>query len=168
MGKHPENKRKTAKKPENPQKPRDPALTQEVSVSTPLPQGNQCCPTADPDMDVDAELHAARLHPKTRPLSRDLQKVWIFRNLARAPEPREAPRRPPLGYPWAFPGPPRAPRRPPEHKTTQSKKPRNLKELTEQWRKDGGPCASPSRMFFKPLAVDTLCHAIAHPGRKSP
>ncbi len=45
----------------------------------------------------------------------------------------EGPRKVPLGYPWAFPGPPEASRRSPGPKTNQSKKPRNLKELTEQW-----------------------------------
>jgi hypothetical protein len=44
----------------------------------------------------------------------------------------EGPRKAPLGYPWAFPGPPWASRRPPGPKTNQSKKPGNLKELTEQ------------------------------------
>ncbi len=44
----------------------------------------------------------------------------------------------PLGYPWAFPGPPGASRGPQGPKTNQSKKPRNLKELTEQWRSWGG------------------------------
>ncbi len=39
----------------------------------------------------------------------------------------------PLGYPWAFPGPPGISRRPPGPKTNQSKKPKNLKDLTEQW-----------------------------------
>ncbi len=41
----------------------------------------------------------------------------------------------PLGYLWAFPGPPGASRMPLGSKTNQSNKPRNLKELTEQWRK---------------------------------
>ncbi len=40
----------------------------------------------------------------------------------------------PMGFPWAFPGPPGAPRRPPGPKTNQSNKPKNLKELAEQWR----------------------------------
>ena len=44
--------------------------------------------------------------------------------------PREAPQSPS----WAFPGPPGASRGPPGPKTNQSKKLRNLKELTEQWR----------------------------------
>ncbi len=39
----------------------------------------------------------------------------------------------PPGYPWAFPGPPGACRRPSGRKRTQSKKPKNLKELTERW-----------------------------------
>ena len=67
------------------------------------------------------------------PLSRDLQNVWVFRFLTRAPGPREASER----SPWAIRGPsqgsPGASRRPPEPKTNQSKKHRNLKELTEQW-----------------------------------
>ncbi len=42
----------------------------------------------------------------------------------------------PLGCPWAFPGRPEASQRPPGLKTNQSNKPRNLKELIEQW---GGP-----------------------------
>ena len=44
-----------------------------------------------------------------------------------------APREVPEGPPWAFPVPPGASRRPPGPKTNQSKKPRNLKELTERW-----------------------------------
>ncbi len=39
----------------------------------------------------------------------------------------------PLGYPWALPGPPGASRRLPGPKTSQSRKPKNLKELTERW-----------------------------------
>ncbi len=47
-----------------------------------------------------------------------------------------------MGYPWAFPRPPGASRRPPVPETNQSKKLRNLKELTEQWSLGGG---SPQR-----------------------
>ncbi len=51
-----------------------------------------------------------------------------------APGGSGGPREAPLGYPWAFPGPPGAFRRPPGPKTNESKKLRNVKELTEQWR----------------------------------
>jgi hypothetical protein len=61
------------------------------------------------------------------------KKYWFSCFLTRAPGPREAPRKVPLGYPWAFRGPPGASRRPPGPKTNQSKKHRNLKEVTEQW-----------------------------------
>ena len=68
------------------------------------------------------------------PLSRALQKVWVFRFFDPGPGLREAPGRPPQSYPWAFPGPPEASRRPPgPNKTTQSKKKKHLKILTERW-----------------------------------
>ncbi len=73
----------------------------------------------------------------TRPLSRALQKVWVFRFFDPGPGASGGPRKVSLGYPWAFPGPPEASRRPPGPKTDQSKKPRNLKELTERWRRVG-------------------------------
>ena len=69
-----------------------------------------------------------------RSLSRAQQKVLVYRffdpGLGGSGGPREAP----LGYPWAFPEPPGASRRPTGPKTNQSKKPRNLKGLTERWR----------------------------------
>ena len=80
---------------------------------------------------------SARLDPETRPLSRALQKVWVFRFFDPGPGASGGPWKAPLGYPWVFPGPPGASRRPPGPKTKQSKKPRNLKELTEQWRSGG-------------------------------
>ncbi len=52
------------------------------------------------------------------------------------------PREAPLGYLSAFPGPPGASRRPPRPKTNQSQKPRNLKELAEQWSRCRSPEAS--------------------------
>ena len=67
------------------------------------------------------------------PLSRALQKVWVFRFFDPGPGGSGGPREAPQSPPWAFPGPPGASRRPPGPKTNQSKKPRNLKELTEHW-----------------------------------
>ncbi len=71
-----------------------------------------------------------------------LQEVWVFRFFDPGPggsgDPREAPEGPPWAFPgppWAFPGPPGASRRPPGPKTNQSKKPRNLKDLIDQWRR---------------------------------
>ncbi len=57
-----------------------------------------------------------------------------FRFFDAGPGASEGPRKVPLGYPLAFPGDPGASRRPPGPKTKQTKKPRNLNELTEQWR----------------------------------
>ncbi len=46
---------------------------------------------------------------QARPLSRALQKVWVFRFVDPGPGASGGPRKVPLGYPWAFPGPPGAP-----------------------------------------------------------
>ncbi len=62
----------------------------------------------------------------SRPLSRALQKVWVFRLFDPGPGPSGGPRKVPLGYPWAFPRHPEASRRPPGPKTNQSQKPRNV------------------------------------------
>ncbi len=68
-----------------------------------------------------------------RPLSRALQQVWVFRFCDSGSGNSGGPREAPKSHPWAFPGPPGASRRPPGPKANQSKKPINLKELTEQW-----------------------------------
>ncbi len=72
----------------------------------------------------------------TRPLSGALQQVWVFRFFDPGPGGSGGPREAPQSHPWAFPGPPGASRRPPGPKTNPSKKPKNLKELTEQWRSE--------------------------------
>ncbi len=48
-----------------------------------------------------------------------LRKVWFFCFVDPGSGASGAPRRVPLGYPWAFPGPPGASRRPPGPKTNQ-------------------------------------------------
>ena len=59
----------------------------------------------------------------------------------------------PLGYPWAF-GPPGASRRLPGPKTNQSKKPKNLKELTERWSKLGCIEKTPEILRIRPGIFD--------------
>ncbi len=81
---------------------------------------------------------------RPRPLSRTMQKVWLFRFC----DPGPGAPGPPGRAPGAIPGPSRCPRGPAGgprgSKTNQSKKSRNLKELTEQWSGEGCPSiASP-------------------------
>ncbi len=71
-------------------------------------------------------------HSATRPLSKSLQKLWVFWFFD--PGQGEV-RGPPGGPPGPSVGLPGASRRPPGPKTNQSKKPRNPKELTEHWRR---------------------------------